>query len=104
MPRPRIKIFDTIMSPPTNLQSTSKEARIQLAIQALDTKQIYGVRRTARTFNVPLSSLQTRRAGTTPRRDTKPNSIKLTVTEEEAIKRYILKLDLRGFAPPLNAI
>jgi len=30
--------------------------------------------------------------------------MKLTVTEEEAIKRYILKLDLRRFAPPLNAI
>jgi len=30
--------------------------------------------------------------------------MKLTVTEEEAIKRYILELDLRGFAPPLNTI
>jgi len=30
--------------------------------------------------------------------------MKLTVTEEEAIKRYILELDLRGFAPPLNAV
>jgi hypothetical protein len=30
--------------------------------------------------------------------------MKLLGTEEEAIKQYILKLDSRGFAPPLNAI
>ena len=33
-----------------------------------------------------------------------PNLIKLTVTEEEAIKQYILKLDSRGFAPLLNTV
>jgi hypothetical protein len=33
-----------------------------------------------------------------------PNSIKLIVFEEEAIKKYIFELDLRGFAPPLNAV
>ena len=26
------------------------------------------------------------------------------MTKEEAIKQYILKLDLRGFTPPLNTI
>jgi hypothetical protein len=49
-------------------------------------------------------SLQTRRAGTTSRRDTKPKLTKLTATEEEVIKQYILELDLRGFAPPLNTV
>jgi len=92
------------MSPPTNILPVSREARIQLAIQALDTGQIYGIQHTARNFNVPFSSLQTRRAGTASQRDTKPKLIKLTVTEEEAIKQYILKLDLRGFAPPLNTV
>ena len=55
-------------------------------------------------YNVPESSLRTQRARTTLRRDCTPNSIKLTITKEEAIKQYILKLDLRGFAPPLNTI
>ena len=92
------------MSPPTNILPVSREARIQLTIQALDTGQIYGLRHAARNFDVPFSSLQTRRAGTTSRRDTKPKSMKLTATEEEAIKQYILELDSRGFAPPLNAV
>ena len=30
--------------------------------------------------------------------------MKLLGTEEEAIKQYILKLNLRGFAPLLNAV
>ena len=30
--------------------------------------------------------------------------MKLTVTEEEAIKQYILELDSRGFAPLLNTV
>ena len=90
--------------PPTNLKSISQEARIQLAIQALDLGQIYGLRNAARIYNVPRSSLKTRRDGTTLRRDCTPNSMKLTVSEEEAIKKYILELDSRGFAPPLNAV
>ena len=104
MPRLRVDIFDTTMSPPTNILPIPREVRIQLAIQALDTGQICGVRHAARNFNIPLSSLQTRRAETTSRRDAKPKSIKLTVTKEEAIKQYILELDSRGLASPLNTI
>jgi hypothetical protein len=32
------------------------------------------------------------------------NRIKLTVSKEKAIKEYILNLNLKGFAPPLNAV
>ena len=92
------------MSLPTDLQSIPKEARIQLIIQALDTDQIFDFQPTARAFDVPFSSLQTRRAGITSRRDIKPNSMNLMATEEEAIKQYILELNSRGFAPPLNTI
>ncbi|KAF2181336.1 hypothetical protein K469DRAFT_792424, partial [Zopfia rhizophila CBS 207.26] len=86
------------------LESISREARIQLAIQALNLDQIHGLRNAARIYNVPKLSLKTRRDGTTSRRDTLPNKMKLTVSEEKAIKEYILKLDSRGFAPPLNAV
>ncbi|KAF2188798.1 hypothetical protein K469DRAFT_702506, partial [Zopfia rhizophila CBS 207.26] len=74
--------------PPINLESISREARIQLAIQALDLDQIHGLRNAACIYNVPKSSLKT---------------MKLTVSEEKAVKEYILELDSRGFAPPLNA-
>src|SRR6266567_3867277 len=92
------------MSLPTNSLPVSKEARIQLAIQALELSQIFSLQPAARAFNVPKSSLQTRRARISSRRDIKPKSIKLTITEEETIEQYILELNSRGFAPPFNAI
>ena len=104
LPRIRVNTFDTTMSPPTNLQLVPKEAWIQLAIQALDSSQIFSLWSAVSAYNVPESSLWTWHAGTTPRRNYTPNLMKLTVTEEEAIKQYILKLDSRGFAPPLNAV
>ena len=38
------------------------------------------------------------------RRDCQPNSKKLTQLEEEVIVKYILDLDLRGFAPTYAAV
>jgi hypothetical protein len=42
--------------------------------------------------------------GTTARRDCEPNSKKITKLEELVIFQHILDLDLRGFAPNLNAV
>ena len=92
------------MTPSINAQSTYTEGRILLAIQALKTGQISGIRPAARAFNVPYATLRMRRAGIISRRDLKPNSMKLIVTKEAAIVRYILELDARGFSPPLNAV
>ena len=50
------------------------------------------------------STLRTRRAKTTSRRDSHPNSSKLQRHEEETIVQYIRKLDARGFAPTLSYV
>jgi hypothetical protein len=92
------------MAQPTPLQLPYNKADISLAILAIDQNQIQSINRAAMTFNVPESTLCSRRAGTTARRDCQPNSKKLSQLEEEVITEYILDLDLRGFSPTLGAV
>jgi hypothetical protein len=87
------------MSTPTNAQSTSDEARIQLAIQAIDQDPTLSERRAAAIYNVPRKTLSDRRAGKVSRRDCKPKSKKLLETEEQVLIQHILNLDSRGFPP-----
>ena len=75
---------------------TQKEARIQLAIQAIERDATLSLRRAATTYNVSLSTLSDRRAGKPFRRDCPSNSMRLTMSEEQAIVQHILDLDLRG--------
>jgi hypothetical protein len=49
-------------------------------------------------------TIRRRRAGTLARCDSQPSSKKLTHIKEEAIIKYILDLDLRGFAPTYAAV
>ena len=42
--------------------------------------------------------------GQVSRYETRPNRYKLTKLEEEVVIRYILKLDIRGFAPRLASV
>ncbi|KAF2195635.1 hypothetical protein K469DRAFT_758319 [Zopfia rhizophila CBS 207.26] len=62
---PNNTINHSTMHPPTDLELISREARIQLAIHALDIGQIHSLRNAARIYNVPSMSLKTRRDGTT---------------------------------------
>ena len=55
-------------------------------------------------YNVPRSTLHSRRAGIAAQRDCKPKSKKLTKLEKEVIVRHILELDSRGFAPTLDTV
>jgi hypothetical protein len=50
-------------------------------------------------YDVPFELLRTRLNGVTSRRDSTPNSQKLTPYEESALVQYILDLDSRGFPP-----
>jgi hypothetical protein len=92
------------MAQPATTQLPCHEADIVLALSAINTAQIQSGRRAAAIFNVPESTLRSRRAGTRARRDCTANSKKLTKLEEEVIIEHILDLDLRGFAPTLEAV
>lgn len=92
------------MAPRNVIQLPSNEGDIQLAILSLGAHQIQSNRRAAKTFDVPRSTLNDRRAGKPARRDCRPNSKKLSQREEEVIVRHILDLDTRGFAPTYAAI
>jgi len=65
--------------------SIEQEGRIQLAIQAYQNREIPSIREAARRFKVPHSTLATRLRGITFRKDTRANSYKLTINEEEWI-------------------
>ncbi len=79
----------------------SKEARIQLAIQALDRDPELSVRCAARIYNAPEATVRTRRAGAQPRRDCTANAMKMKAVEEDVILKHILDMDTRGYPPRL---
>ena len=56
-------------------------------------------RHTARIYDVPEATLRDRMNGKTPKPELRPVAYRLTAIEEEAVVRYILDLDTRGFAP-----
>ena len=92
------------MSQPPDLEQLPYEDRIVLAIEAPKGLQKLSERRAADIYNMSRTTLHRRRIGTTSRRDTQPNSSRLTKAEEEAIVRYIKKQDARGFAPTLSYV
>ena len=61
------------------------EARVIMALEAIRNDKKLSVRAAAKIYEVPRTTLTRRRAGRHVRRDTSPNSRKLTKLEEEAI-------------------
>ena len=86
------------------METTSKESRIILAIQALKGSQKLSIRSAARIYNVSETTLRERRAGRPARRDIAANSRKLTDLEESVIVQHILELDSKGFPPRLCGV
>jgi hypothetical protein len=87
------------MQQPIQAKTSSQEGRILLAVQAVKLGQTKSVRAAAESYDILESTLRNRINGMTSRRDSTPNSRKLTPQEETAIVRYILELDSRGFSP-----
>ena len=77
----------------------SQEGRLQLAIKALDDGLITSIKDTARTYDVPYSTLRTRRNGITARSETRLNCQKLFDLEDDMLVQWILDVDSRGYAP-----
>jgi hypothetical protein len=86
------------MDQPADLESLSKEERIQLALKATKEPQNLSVRRATIIYQVSRRSIDRRRAGTQSTRDTHPKSSALTKAEEQALVQYIKKLDAQGLA------
>src|SRR5690554_5045973 len=86
------------------MDSTSDEGRLQIAIQAIRNHKGLSVRGAAKVYRVPETTLRDRMNGRRARQDTHANSKKMTELEEEAIIKYILDLDSRGFSPQLRDV
>lgn len=88
--------------PPKRTEKAQKfieqEGRVLLAIKAIQNGQIPSVAAAARSFDVPRTTLRARLAGRTNRPDSRPNGHKLTETEEESIKNWLISMDQRGAA------
>ena len=75
-----------------------------LALEALRNDKNSKLEAVARLYNVPASTLRRRRAGRPARRDTIPNSRRLTDSEEKALVQYIIELSERAFPPRLRGV
>ena len=82
----------------------TQEARIILAIKAIRTSKKLSRRAAAKIYTMPYSTLSDRINGVTSICDRRPAASKLTELEEEAIVRYIIDLDMRGFRPRLASV
>ena len=87
------------MSTTIAFPAINQEDRLLLAIEALKTGQSTGIRATARSYDVPQSTLTHRINGRTPRRDSQLTNHKLIPTEEATLVEWILSMDKRGLPP-----
>jgi hypothetical protein len=94
--------------PPIRSQSAQKrieqEGRILLAIEARKNGVKCSLRQLARDFDVPDRTLRRRLEGVKSREETRANSYKLTILEEQTLYNWIVLLDIRGAAPRPNTI
>src|SRR5450432_4244789 len=92
------------MPPSNQALPSNQEGRILLAMQALKLGHIKSIRAAAASYDIAYTTLQNRIHGIPSRRDSLPNSRKLTPEEELAVVQYILDLDSRGFPPRPQAV
>ena len=86
------------------MSSSSKEARVILALEALKKDPKLRLSAAAKLYSVPYTTLYDRRAGRSARRDLPANSRDLTDSEEKAIVQYITELYARSFPPRLRSV
>ena len=86
------------------MPSTSYEANVILALQALENDKNLSIRAAAKTYNVTHTILIKRHRGRPARCDIPANSKKLTELEEKTIVQYIIELSTRSFPPRLSGV
>jgi hypothetical protein len=86
------------------MSRSSNEARILLALQALQNNPNLSTRRAATMYEVHYRTLQRRRNGIQSRSDWSPKSRKLSDLEEQIIVQFVTDLDSRGFPSRLRFV
>jgi hypothetical protein len=97
-------LLRSLISPPKVMESSSKESRMVLAVEAIQKNPDLSIRAAAKIYTVDRSTLAKRLKGITARCDTTPNCRKLTDLEGSVIIQYILDLDSRSFPPRLCGV
>jgi hypothetical protein len=82
----------------------SKEARILLAIQALQTNSKLRVLKAAKIYNVPENTLHDRMSSRTSRSEIRLKNRLLSELEEKVLLQHILDLDARGFSSKIEGV
>jgi Tc5 transposase DNA-binding domain len=80
------------------------EGRVLLAINAFNQGQFPSLRAAAKAYDVSPTTTQRRAHGRPSRRESQPNSRKLSSTEELTLENWIISLDTRGFPPRVSAV
>ena len=86
------------------MSSIPVEAKVILALEALENDPKLSLKAAARLYSVPYTTLHRRRASKPTRRDIPANSHNLTDLEEQTIVQYILELSARAFPPRLSSV
>ncbi|KAK7571520.1 hypothetical protein V3481_018732 [Fusarium oxysporum f. sp. vasinfectum] len=86
------------------MSQPSNEAKTLLALQALQNDPKLSIRRAAKIYEIDERRLRRRQNGIQSRRDTIPNSRKLSDLEEQIIVQFALDLDSRGFPSRLRFV
>ena len=96
------------MTRPKDPESVEKEARLEQAIaeyqKRQNTSNPISIRRIAKDFDVPRSSIQNRLKGVRPCDKAQERSMNLTNVEETELVHWIITLTQRGYAPRYRTV
>ena len=83
------------MTPNSSLSSSNLNGRLDLAVDAIQSKKIASIREAARIYGVPRSILGSRLKGVQAFDTLRANGFKLIVHEEDLLKQWIISIDIR---------
>ena len=86
------------------MPAPSKETRVILAIEAIQTSKNLSRRAAAKLYDIPESTIHDRMNSRPAAQEYRPVAQNLTEIEKEVVVQYILNLDSRGFPPSIDSV